>query len=79
MRPPMVSMTAIITAMAAASLLAPNDKSLKNAVESNCNYVRSCDSTMMSLLIPHIVLYSKYMYTLYKYIEKFLKTTSLTF
>jgi len=39
MRPPMVSMMAIITAMAAASLLAPNDKSLKNAVESSCDHV----------------------------------------
>ena len=60
-RLPMVSMTAIINAIAAASLLAPNDKSLKNAVESNCKimwdhvmlceimwcYVRSCDAMML--------------------------------
>ena len=40
----MVSMTAIISAMAAPSLLAPNDKSLKNAVESSCDHVTSCDT-----------------------------------
>ena len=44
----MVSMTAIITAMAMPSLLAPNDKSLKNAVESSCDHVTSCDTLMMS-------------------------------
>ena len=46
----MVSMTANITAIAVPSLLAPNDKSLKNAVES-----RSCDTLMMSQQIfPHL-------------------------
>ena len=57
----MVSMTAIISAMATPSLLAPNDKSLKNAVESSCDHVTSCDT------FDDVITYPFYTNTIYPF------------